>query len=89
MMTMKQGILILFGKNFLNKEMMRFEQIKTKLAAIPIPKPFLTDVVMAKVGQRPKSKMNTGFSLMIPLKKSFLRLIFLNEFKGFLYSLPN
>jgi hypothetical protein len=48
------------------REMTMFEPSRTKVAAIPIPMPFLAIVVTASVGHVPKTSLNTGFSLKKP-----------------------
>lgn len=46
-----------------------FEQRSTIVAAAPIPKALETLVEVAKVGQVPKIRTRTGFSLIMPLIK--------------------
>jgi hypothetical protein len=51
--------------------MKRFENTRTKVVAAPIPIPFIAAVVMARVGQVPRTITKVGFSLIRPLVKYF------------------
>ena len=46
-----------------------FEQISTAVAARPIPIALVTLLVIASVGQVPKTKTKTGFSKRMPFNK--------------------
>ena len=61
---------------FRRAEMAILEQIRTTVAAMPIPKAATTEVEMAKVGQVPSTSTRTGFSLIRPLRKICSLLIF-------------
>ena len=50
--------------------MTMLDPIKTTVAAIPIPNPFMALVVTASVGQVPSISRSTGFSLIIPFEKT-------------------
>ena len=67
---MYAGILTFPGITFLKREITILEQTKTAVAATPIPIAFEAEVVTAKVGQVPKTRHKTGFSLIIPLENS-------------------
>jgi len=63
---MKQGILTWSGTIFLIKEIAIFEQIRTAVVDKPIPRPFIKDVVTARVGHIPITCEKVGFSSIIP-----------------------
>ena len=75
MTTTKMGILIFSGVTFLRADIMIFEPTRTNVAARPIPIPLKTARLVAKVGHIPRSIRNVGFSLIIPLLNSDLKLI--------------
>ena len=58
------------GITFLRALITAFEPIRTKVAAIPIPIALEAAVVTAKVGQVPRIRHRTGFSLTIPFVSS-------------------
>jgi hypothetical protein len=64
--------------NLRKSEITIFEQIRTAVAARPIPKALVRLLVMASVGQVPKTKTKTGFSKRIPLKRIDKLLHFFN-----------
>ena len=66
---MYEGILTFVGMKFLNNDIKRLENSKTKVVASPIPIPFATLVVTARVGHMPSNRMSAGFSLSNPLVK--------------------
>ena len=70
MITMYAGILAFSGMILRIAEMAIFEQIRTIVAAIPIPIPFTTEVEVASVGQVPRTSLRTGFSLRKPFVSS-------------------
>src|SRR3990170_735052 len=67
---MKAGILIISGIIFRNKEIMMFEETRTKAVAIPIPTPLTAEVVTASVGHIPKTRRKSGISSHKPLTRS-------------------
>ncbi len=52
-------------------EIIKLEQISTKVAAPPIATPFFTEVVTARLGHNPSTSTNKGLYWMIPLVNSF------------------
>ena len=74
--TIKAGILILSGINFLIRDITIFEQIKTAVVESPIPNPFIADVVTPRVGHIPITCTSTGFSSTIPFFNNFVNFIF-------------
>ena len=57
--------------NLRSNETTAFEQIKTAVAARPIPTALVTEFDIASVGQVPRIRTNTGFSLRRPVIKIF------------------
>ena len=56
--------------------MTTLEQIRTSVAAIPIPMEFVTETDVARVGQVPSTSRRTGFSLIMPFENSWARVLF-------------
>jgi len=74
------GSLTVEGICFLISDTNRLENTNTKAVPADIPIAFSTDVVTARVGQRPSTRPNVGLSRVIPL---------MNSLKGFiLLTLP-
>ena len=73
---MNIGILKLAGMIFLNEEINKFESIKTKVAARPIPRPLYAEVVTASVGQSPIAR--TRIKLFLTMPSIRVRFIFLS-----------
>src|SRR3989304_9830620 len=67
---MKAGILIMSGIILRNKEIMMFEETRTKAVAIPIPTPLTAEVVTASGGHIPKTRRKSGISSHKPLTRS-------------------
>ncbi|MPM61804.1 hypothetical protein SDC9_108667 [bioreactor metagenome] len=67
MTTMYAGMRTLLGIKLRKAEMTRLDPSSTRVAARPIPMPFVTLVVTAMIGQVPSTRRKTGFSLNIPL----------------------
>ena len=55
---------------FLSSEITTFEQSNTRVAETPIAKAEITFDDIARVGQVPRIKTSTGFSLTKPFKKT-------------------
>ena len=70
MMVMYAGIRTLSGIILRHAEITKLEQIRTTVAAAPIPKALIALVLTAKVGQVPSTKRKTGFSFKIPFVSS-------------------
>ncbi len=70
MTMMKAGILIISGIIFRNIEIKILDMTRTKVVAIPIPTPFIADVVTARVGHIPRTSRNSGISSHSPRRKS-------------------
>ena len=68
-MVINAGILTRSGITFRKREITTFEPKRTTVAAIPMPKPLIAEVVTANVGQVPNIRRRTGFSLINPLLK--------------------
>ena len=64
--TIYDAILILFGINLRKSEITTFEQISTAVVVSPIPIPFVTLVVTARVGHIPSISTRGGFSRIKP-----------------------
>ena len=60
--TIKAGILILSGINFLIRDITIFEQIKTAVVESPIPNPFIADAIKSAVDG---IGMGLGFTLAL------------------------
>jgi hypothetical protein len=69
MTVMKAGILTLSGMNLDNNEITTLEPTRTNVVAMPIPRPFSDDEVVASVGHVPNTNIRIGFSLKKPLVK--------------------
>lgn len=67
MTTMKAGIRTASGMRRFKREIITFEQMRTKVVASPMLSPLIADVVVAKVGHMPRRSTKVGFSVMIPL----------------------
>ena len=67
MTTINAGIRTLSGIKFLISEITKFDIISTAIVATPIPKPFIADVVVPKVGHIPNTNTKVGLFLRIPL----------------------
>ena len=74
MTTMKQGMRTLSGIKFLSSEITKLEPISTKDAAAPMPTAFMTLVVVAMVGQVPRTRRKVGFSVIMPLRNTLVSL---------------
>ena len=74
MTTMKQGMRTLSGMKFLSSEITKLEPISTKDAAAPMPTAFMTLVVVAMVGQVPRTSRKVGFSVIMPLRNTLVSL---------------
>ena len=72
MMTMKAGISISSGISFRRREMITFEQTRTKVKRMPIPNAVSKEVVTASAGQVPRTAMKRGLFLKIPVTKAAL-----------------
>ena len=59
--------------NLRNSEITAFEPTSTSVDATPMPIAFIAPVVTASIGQVPKSRQSTGFSLMIPFENSCVK----------------
>jgi hypothetical protein len=73
--TIKMGIRIFSGVTLLRADIITFEPTRTNVAARPIPIALETARLVAKVGHMPRSSLKVGFSLIIPLVNSDLKLI--------------
>ena len=51
---------------FLSKDMSTFEHTSTKVAARPMPRPFMALEVVASVGQVPSTNLKTGLFVTMP-----------------------
>ena len=71
MITMKEGIRTLLGIRFLITDTTRFDITSTKVVACSIPSPLTAVVVTPSMGQRPRKRAKTAFSLINPLLKFF------------------
>ncbi len=69
MITINEGILTLSGIMFLKIETTIFDITRTNVVANPIPRPLIAVVVTPSVGQSPRSRTNTGLSLIKPFVK--------------------
>ena len=67
---MKAGILIISGIILRNNDIIMLDATRTNVVAIPIPTPFVAEVVTASVGHAPKTNRNSGISSHNPLTKS-------------------
>ena len=67
---MYAGIRTFDGITFLNAEIAILEHIRTIDAEMPMPIALETEVVVASVGQVPRTKRKTGFSTIMPLVSS-------------------
>ena len=79
-MTIKMGMRISLGTNLRIAETAIFDPIRTAVAAIPIPTPFVALVETARVGQSPIHCTKVAFSSMIP---------FFNMRSGFMLFAPS
>ena len=71
MITMNEGIRILSGIILDTTDITRFDMTNTKAVASPMPIPLMAEVVTPKVGHIPNNSANVGFSLNMPLVKTF------------------
>ena len=71
MMTIKEGIRILSGMILVTSEITRLDITSTNAVASPIPMPLIAEVVTPKVGHIPNKSAKVGFSLNMPLVKTF------------------
>jgi len=71
MMTIKEGIRILSGMILVTSEITRLDITSTNAVASPIPMPLMAEVVTPKVGHIPNKSAKVGFSLNMPLVKTF------------------
>ena len=69
MITIKTGILIFSGINFLIEDIVIFDNVRTNITAIPIPSELNAVVETARVGHNPIIKTRTGLFFKIPLVK--------------------
>jgi hypothetical protein len=67
--TTNEGILTLSGMTPESNEITILDPIRTKVVAIPIPKPFNEDDVVARVGHMPSIRTRIGFSFKKPFVK--------------------
>ena len=70
MTIMKQAILTFLGITVLRREMSMLEQTRTKVTATPIPSPLSTLLLIARVGQSPKTRRYGGTSAHKPFLNS-------------------
>jgi hypothetical protein len=68
--TIYEAILTFLGMRFLIEEMMTLEKKRTKVTQSPMPIPFSTAVVMARVGHKPSTSLKGGRTSQKPLKNS-------------------
>ncbi len=61
-------------ENLPREETITFDPVRTKMTARPIQKPFSAAVVMARVGHRPSTSRNVGFSRTNPLLRALPKL---------------
>ena len=54
---------------------MIFEQVRTKVAATPMPNPFCREVLTASAGHKPSASIRIGFSVIIPRLSSSLIIV--------------
>jgi hypothetical protein len=69
MTIIKAGILTLSGITFASSDIATLDPTSTKVVAMPIPIPLSEDVVVARVGQVPRTRTRIGFSFRIPFVK--------------------
>ena len=69
--TIKHGMRTLSGINDFRAEISILERMSTKVVAKPMPKPLMAEEVTPRVGHIPNISTKAGFSLMIPLLKTF------------------
>ena len=65
--TINAGIRTLSGMIFLSKEIITLLSARTTIVVSPIPRPFIAEVVTARVGHIPSIRTKVGFSLIRPL----------------------
>ena len=71
MTVMYAGRRTLSGMILRRAEMAMFEQIRTNVAATPMPRPLTARVVTARVGQVPSTRRREGFSFRRPFVTIF------------------
>ena len=67
---------------FFSREITTLEQMRTKVAARPIPTPLMVELVTASAGQVPSTSTSTGFSLMMPFTRIFSLFILYAPFEA-------
>ena len=72
MTTMNTGMRTMSGVMFLIAEMTKLVQMSTAIVASPMERPLMALVVVARVGHIPRKSTKVGFSLIRPLRKTFI-----------------